>query len=81
MKLYKHVLLHGESCGSIETATLSDIKAALAAHGLVCVDKGKLMGWYDVLQEALENPQYDHDSRARHAVKDMMIAAQEKGNE
>ena len=37
MKLYKHVLLHGESCGSIETATLSDIKAYLSEQGFVAV--------------------------------------------
>jgi hypothetical protein len=58
---------------------LSDIKAYLSERGLVAVDKSKMMGWYDVLQEALENPQYDHDCRARRAVKDMMTAAQGEG--
>lgn len=39
---------------------------------LVAIDRSKLMSWYDLLQEALEKPQYDHLVRGKAAVKEMM---------
>lgn len=45
-------------------------------EGYALVSKSQLMTWYDVLQEAIDSPQYDHKARAKIAVRQMVAAAQ-----
>ena len=69
-------------CGSDVAVHTSDEGTSCyvpkAPDGCVLVSKHALMGWYDVLSEALsDTKQYDFRARAKDAIRRMMRAAKD----
>ena len=59
--------------------TSADVQQWLSERGMVAVDRSRLMGWYDVLEEAIgDSINLVHKQRAYAAIKQMIKAAQEK---